>query len=829
MFKVKEYRDRQKSYGDLLDWFALVADGVVETTTGRYLASWYYRGEDLSSSTRDEMTVLSAQVNSVLREFDGGWSAHIDSISREINAYPGRGAFRDRTTLVIDEERRQTYSNEGAHYETVRVITLAWEVPSVAAQKITKWIYNDKETTGVDTLSHRDRMLEKFNEACRNFEVSMAHLLRMRRMKAYSVDESDHQGREVLFDEQLEYYEYCATGIHRPVRLPAVPVYLNQQIGATGIGLESLLGQVGFGTGNVLRLGSHMRVRTLSFSGFPSDSSPAILAGLDHLGIPYRWNTRFIFQDQIKAENALRAEGKKWEQKQRSMIDQLLNKKNGKVDEDAVDMASEVKIAEREAKSNLVRYGHYTSVIVLMHTDMSLLDEMVKTVKGLIEKMGFKAQDEDINNADAFIGSLPGNRTANVRGGPMHTLNLADLMPLTSVWAGPEMHPNPLYPPNSPALLYGDTTGRTPFRVTTHVDDVGHTLVLGPTGAGKTVLLNAFAASHMRYPGAQNFILDRKYGAYVLCKASGGQHYDIGGPGKELSFCPLKNLATASDLLWATEWIEALLTLQDFPVSPGHRNQITSKLKQHAESPHRSLSNFVGLLTTDLRDALQHYTLSGAMGALLDAEDDELATSKFMVFEMEHLSNMSEKNMIPVLLYLFREIERRLDGSPTQIIIDESWLALAHPAIAPRLQLWLKTVRSKVGAVILATQEPNDVLESPIRAAVLAACPTRFLLPNPLANGDQRDMYDLLGCNETERVMIQLGRRKAEYYYKSPEGRRMFALGLGPVALAFLGATGKTAYDAVTPLIESRGADWPAAWLEANGQPEWANYWRNVK
>jgi type IV secretion system protein VirB4 len=45
---------------------------------------------------------------------------------------------------------------------------------------------------------------------------------------------------------------------------------------------------------------------------------------------------------------------------------------------------------------------------------------------------------ETVNAVDAWLGSLPGHVYANVRQPPISTLNLAHMIPLSAVWAGPE-------------------------------------------------------------------------------------------------------------------------------------------------------------------------------------------------------------------------------------------------------------------------------------------------------------------------------------------------------------------------------------------------------
>ena len=130
---------------------------------------------------------------------------------------------------------------------------------------------------------------------------------------------------------------------------------------------------------------------------------------------------------------------------------------------------------------------------------------------------------------EAYLGSLPGHGYQNIRRPLIHTLNLADILPLTSVWPGLENNPCPYFEKNSPALLYAATGGATPFRFNLHVQDVGHTCIFGPTGKGKSTLVLLIAAQFLRYNNAQVFIFDNGLSAYPLCQAVGGAHTWIAG------------------------------------------------------------------------------------------------------------------------------------------------------------------------------------------------------------------------------------------------------------------------------------------------------------
>lgn len=106
-----------------------------------------------------------------------------------------------------------------------------------------------------------------------------------------------------------------------------------------------------------------------------------------------------------------------------------------------------------------------------------------------------------------------------------------------------------------------------------------------------------------------------------------------------------------------------MIAIQGVSVMPDHRNAISRQILLMASSNARSLSDFVsGVQLREIKDALFHYTVDGPLGYLLDAESDGLSLRGFQTFEVEELMNMGERNLVPVLTYLFRRIEKRLDA-----------------------------------------------------------------------------------------------------------------------------------------------------------------------
>ena len=404
----------------------------------------------------------------------------------------------------------------------------------------------------------------------------------------------------------------------------------------------------------------------------------------------------------------------------------------------------------------------------------------------------------------------------------INTRNLADLIPLNSVWSGAPTAPCPYYPPGSPPLMLV-ASGSTPFRLNLHVDDVGHTLIFGPTGSGKSTLLALIAAQFRRYAQAQIFAFDKGRSMLPLTLAAAGDHYEIGesdGDGAPtLAFCPLSELATDGDRAWASEWIETLVALQGVIITPDHRNAISRQVGLMASANGRSLSDFVsGLQMREIKEALHHYTVDGPMGQLLDAESDGLSLRSFQTFEIEQLMNMGERSLVPVLLYLFRRIEKRLTGAPSLIVLDEAWLMLGHPTFRDKIREWLKVLRKANCAVILATQSISDAERSGIIDVLKESCPTKICLPNGAAReSGTREFYERIGFNERQIEIVATALPKREYYVASPEGRRLFDMALGPVALSFAGASGKEDLKQIAALKSEHGDRWPERWLQQRG------------
>ena len=193
-------------------------------------------------------------------------------------------------------------------------------------------------------------------------------------------------------------------------------------------------------------------------------------------------------------------------------------------------------------------------------------------------------------------------------------------------------------------------------------------------------------------------------------------------------------------------------------------------------------------------------------------------------------SNLGDKNLVPILLYLFQRVERRLrEERPSLLIIEEAWITALNSVFGQKVEEWLRTLRKKNTAVVFVSQSLADVVGSSRRDIILESCPTKILLPNPEAETEQvRRLYQSIGLNSRQVRMLAMAIPKRQYYYTSPLGRRLISLGLGPVALSFVGMAGRGAIATVNGLMASHGSAWPAEWLRARGLAEAADVWHRL-
>jgi type IV secretion system protein TrbE len=855
MLNLSEFRTRASRLADWIPWACLVAPGIVLNKDGSFQRTIRYRGPDLDGATEAELTSLTSRINNVLKRFGSGWALFFDAERRTCANYP-QSVFPDAASWLVDEERRSSFEcgesqspweDQGLesldHYESIYHVTLVYLPPTERVSRLATFLFDNEhdyttprgllgrilwsrrgETQTRNGSSLTNSAGEKpvmqtgttdggaeLRPAERPYVVGAKIQLKgVCPYRAYldSFIQKTNRAIDLLTSimpevyplndqETLTYLHSCVSTKRHLVRVPDVPAYL-----------DAFLCDEAFVGGMSPSLGCK-NLRAITVLGFPTVTFPGILDDLNRIGVAYRWVTRFLSLDRTQANSVLKRYRRQWFAKRKSIgaivKEVMFNEQVALLDTDADNKASDADVALQELGDDLVSFGYLTTTVCVYDEDHHVADEKIRAVERAINARGFTTVRETMNAVEAWLGSLPGQAYANVRQPIVHTLNLAHMCPLSAVWAGAESCDHLQGPP----LMVTKTKGATPFRLSLHVGDVGHTLIVGPTGAGKSVLLSMLALQFRRYRGSRVIILDKGRSARAATLAMGGRWYELGVNGG-LAFQPLKRIDDSGSRVWALDWLCGVLAHERVVISPEVKEGVWSALQSLASAPQRerTLTGLVALLAKDvLRQALEPYTLEGPYGRFLDSDQDHLSDADVITFEMGELMNLSGL-IAPVLTYMFHALESRFSGQPTLLVIDEAWIFLDDPLFSQRIREWLKTLRKLNVAVVFATQSLTDIAASKIAPAITESCSTRIFLPNPRAiEPAQREIYSHFGLNETQIRLISEAFPKREYYLQSRAGNRLFELGLGPIAFALAASSSPGDQRLIDVVIAESGSE----------------------
>lgn len=767
--------------------------GVLLNKDGALSASWKFRGPDLDSAVDEQLAMITVRLNSLFASIGTGWVLWFEA-QRDLSMnYATDTHFPDAITKAIDLERQRLFS-DGQHYESNYYATVWWMPPNESEERMKNMVVEGrkrKEITEEDALHTFFETADKL--------ISMFNLLSI-------------PSRYLTPDELLTHIHSTISDTSRPLNMPEKPLLLDHYLYDSPLygGLEPRLGR--------------KHLRGVVPTAYRRDTTFGLFNALNRLDFAYRWVTRFYCLGKQDALSELDSIKRGWSSKIksiRSMAKELIYgfEDNSNVNENALHKFDEVRDAITAVEGDTMNYGYYSTGVIVMDEDVERAEEKARLVRQVFINLGFAASIESLNAVDAWMGCLPGNVGRFIRRPLISTGNLVHLMPICDVWAGPERNDHL----KAPVLLYTQTDGNTPFRLSLHVGDVGHTLMIGPTGAGKSVHLCLIEAQFRKYKDAQLFIFDKGASSRVLTEGVGGTFYDLGNENLELSFQPLSNVDDENERQWAQEWLCDYARAEHTEITPELKKLIWQSLSLLGNQPKRfrTISGFINnLQDRKLKTAFASLSISGAYGKIFDSEADSLTFSGWQTFEMEKL--MGTPAIIgPTLMYIFHRIEQELTGRPTIIVLDECWVFFDNPMFSEKIREWLKVLRKSNASVIFATQSVNDVTKLPIFSTILESCQSRIFLPNDQALEKQtKENYVSFGLNETQIQIIASAIRKKHYYYSSPLGCRLYDLGLEycPLTLAYV-ATNKADLKRCQEIISEYGRE--------NFNEHWLRY-RNV-
>lgn len=811
--------------------------GAVLLTNGSMMVTFEYRGKDLESSTNAELNSTILRLSSILSQLEEGYSLHIDVIREKIDSYidPSLNFFNENITAkVLEEEGRDSFSILNNNIENKYYFTINYLPPNDFINKVNNLLY-----TSTENEEKLDRFyLNDFEELKENFYETI------RKIVSQLIDGINFASFEVLNRQRmLSFLSKCINDYSQPYhRVNSSPIFLQYLLAKEDVIVD-----------NNPKIGNKY-LTCISIYDLPNTVYPGILDEISNLNIEFRFNTRFIYLDNSKAVKELNKLIQKWKTKRKPILARIAEafniSTNGKEDSYAIKQEMDVESQLEIIQSEEAKYGFYNSLIIIFDEDLNNLKKNAIMIEGKLRIKGFYAKIEDVNNMDAYMGSLPGKTYENVVTKPIFTHQLATLFPITAYWTGEENTTKRYLDNNgkNPVLAYVKTNVNSPFRLTHHADDVGHTMVIGPAGSGKSTFLNFLVSQHARYKDSYVFHFDKGASSKVLCYGYNGLFYDIikeeeDGREIKMSFQPLYKLETTIDRQWAENWIENIAILNNLKIDHTRRNRIReavielSKLKGNDKNK-RTMSELHSIIQDDeLKDVLKNYTKiqTGGIGEVFDGNDHKLDLNRYTVFEMRQLLLLNNsKYIVPIIEYLFKVIEDKIsiNSSPTLIILDEAWVFLDNDIFRDKIKAWLKEMRKYNCSVIFATQNLEEAFSSEIASTLFQECPTKILLPNnEIYTPVVKRNYEKLGLNENEINIIGSATPKKHYFIMKKTDRRVIDLGLDsrPALLSLIGQSGIEINKVADTYKNRYGNEFAKHWWKYVGEKKQVNLTNLIK
>jgi type IV secretion system protein VirB4 len=316
------------------------------------------------------------------------------------------------------------------------------------------------------------------------------------------------------------------------------------------------------------------------------------------------------------------------------------------------------------------------------------------------------------------------------------------------------------------AVTVFNTVSGTPFFFNFHTRDVGHTMIVGPTGSGKTVLMNFLCAQSQKF-NCRMFFFDKDRGAEIFIRAIGGKYSTLDSS-RYSGFNPFSLEETAENKAFLVEFIKALVSTNEEVITATEVARITEAVNGNYKLPKekrvlRNIAPFLGMAGPGtLAGRLEMWHGKGSRAKLFDNDIDEIDFNHAYGFGFEMGPILKDKASIaPALLYLFHRINESLDGTPTMIILDEAWALIDNPIFGPKIKDWLKVLRKKNAFVIFATQSVEDASKSAISDTLVQQTATQIFLPNLRATEAYRTVFML---SEREFQLVKTTDPSSRYF-----------------------------------------------------------------
>ena len=438
-----------------------------------------------------------------------------------------------------------------------------------------------------------------------------------------------------------------------------------------------------------------------------------------------------------------------------------------------------------ELETDGIAYGDF-ALTVALHGPLSLTENLDGDIRRIFTSHDAKVIREGYGQLPAWFSRMPAQpRRRQCRSVFVSAGAVASMAPLF----GP-----PVGTPRSghlrkAALAVLETQWRTPYYYDLFKGDVGHTLVLGATGAGKSFTLNFLLVQALQYD-PRILILDLGGSYRWLTQFLGGGYMELspeGDAGGGFRLRPFSLPAGERTFGFLAGWIARLLRIGGWTLSGEDPSEIRARVEDiYAFAPaRRTLGVLVRSLPSKMWPAMGRWHGNGAWGRYFDnaADGEDLNFEDWQVIDMAGAAE-HEDLCEAALFYLLERLRLSLENPDETarvklMVVDEAWRYLQDPAVLSYLAEAAKTWRKKNAALVIATQSAVDVTGTAGAEALLESMPTKLFLANPELPEKAADTFRL---NPSEVNTIRGLIPKRELYLRRTDAAGILRLEVDPAS-----------------------------------------------
>lgn len=708
-----------------------VSPSIITTKAGDYLSVWKLAGRPFTGASKADREAWIRNLNNLVR---GVGTEHVSfwahTIRHKVSAL-SEGEFESPYCRALNDKLRAKFAGSDLRVNDL-YLTVAYRPTVDAALSI--FAFAEKPSLA-ERMRQRVAAIEKLDSINLAVGASLApygaRLLTTYERNGYSFSASAEFLARLVngYDQPMPVFserfaDYMANGSR-----PIFSTWGN--VGES----RSLLGSQFLGMMQLKKYGGVLDQKTGLVSTFPGQ-----LDRLLELPFDFTLTQSFSCHAPHKAKHMMEVKRNHMEQ----------TNDVGKSEIDGINLALDQLMA-----SQFVIGDHHCSLMVttdhIKHVDDAVTANMIATVRdqmaeatAAMQSVGMMPEPADLDLVSTYWAQLPCNWKWISRPTPITSLNFLSFASQhnystgrkTSVWG--------------PSVTMFRTTSGTPYHFNFHADgdgdrEVGNTMLIGKAGTGKTVLLSLLLAQAQKF-GPTSIVFDNKRGLEIAIRAMGGCYAPLRANYGSAGFNPFQMEPTPHNLTYLKGFLKARAGANGEPVTHADEQEIDQALKTLMFEIDKSQRRFSTLLHSlpkvefgegppSVHERLEKWCRGGEYGWIFDnATDDlDLTTHRTYGFDTtEFIENPDTRDAI--MSYIMHRAQQMMDGRPFIYVFDEFQKPLEDAYFQKLARDLNRTIRSKNGIFVFATQEPGAVLENPIASTLVQQCATFILLPNPGAN-----------------------------------------------------------------------------------------------